>query len=423
MLRSPGDISSRQHSHVRPSSIHVPALDGLRGIAILLVMLYHQTVQVGPTPVDRFVGFWLLSGWSGVDLFFVLSGFLITGILYDSKHAEGYFRNFYARRVLRIFPLYYAIVVFSLLILPHIPHWKLDSLARINGDELWYWTYLSNFSIAAHDAFRHGILDVSWSLAIEEQFYLTWPLLVLFLERQTLLRLCGVVFGVAFVWRCAALLLGVPPLAVSVLTPSRLDPLATGAVIALLARSTSGLARVARWTPLTLVLSAAVVLSIALWDGGFGPYSTPMVTIGYTALAVLFGSTLVLTLTAAHASWHVWLLEQTPLVTLGKYSYALYLFHLPIRAVLRDKLYGPDQFPVVLGSTLPGQVLFYLAASLAALGAAWLSWRLFESHFLALKRYFATVTVGVGKTVATAADAQLEPTTRMPDLVSETPTP
>src|SRR5437870_557283 len=166
--------------------MRVRALDGLRGIAILMVMLYHQTVMVGSTGIDRFVGFWTLSGWIGVDLFFVLSGFLITGILSDSKGATGYFRNFYARRVLRIFPLYYGVVAFSLLILPYIPHWKLENLARIKGDELWYWTYLSNFSIAAHAAFRHGILDVSWSLSIEEQFYLMWPLLVLLLSRRSL---------------------------------------------------------------------------------------------------------------------------------------------------------------------------------------------------------------------------------------------
>src|SRR3981081_3459715 len=205
------------------AGMRIRGLDGLRGIAILLVMIYHQTVAVGSTPVDRFVGFWTLSGWVGVDLFFVLSGFLITGILYDSRGSTGYFRNFYARRVLRIFPLYYAVVALSLFILPHLPHWKLDSLARINGDELWYWTYLSNFSIGAHSEFRHGILDISWSLAIEEQFYLTWPILVLLLSRRWLVTLCCALFVLALAWRSALIFAGVSPITVAVLTPGRVD--------------------------------------------------------------------------------------------------------------------------------------------------------------------------------------------------------
>jgi peptidoglycan/LPS O-acetylase OafA/YrhL len=371
--------------------MRIRALDGLRGIAILLVMLYHQTVMVANTGVDRFVGFWTLGGWIGVDLFFVLSGYLITGILYDSKDTGGYFRNFYARRILRIFPVYYAVVAFSLLILPHIPHWKLDNLARINGDELWYWSYLSNFSIAAHAAFRHGILDVSWSLAIEEQFYLTWPLVVLLLGRRSLLRLCGALIVVALGWRCALIVAGVSPLSVSVLTPGRLDPLAAGGFIALLARGPGGLDRLARWAPLTLVGAAAVVLSIGAWNRGFDPFGLPMVTLGYSAVAVLFGSVLVLVLTARHNRMPIRLLEQRSLVVLGKYSYALYLFHLPIRAVIRDRFYGPDQFLVIMGSSLPGQALFYIAASIGAFAAAWLSWHLFEKHFLGLKRYFEPV--------------------------------
>jgi peptidoglycan/LPS O-acetylase OafA/YrhL len=373
------------------AGMRVRGLDGLRGIAILLVMVYHQTVAVGSTAVDRFVGFWTLSGWVGVDLFFVLSGFLITGILYDSRGSTGYFRNFYARRVLRIFPLYYAVVVFSLLILPHLQHWKLDNLARINGDELWYWTLLSNFSIGAHAEFRHGILDISWSLAIEEQFYLTWPILVLVLSRRRLVALCCALFVGALAWRSALIVAGVSPITVAVLTPGRVDALATGAFIALLARTEAGLPRLKTWASATLVGSAAVVVAVAAWNDGFNPYTGPMAMIGYTALALLFGAVLVLVLTAEPTWRRIRLLEQRPLVALGKYSYALYLFHLPIRAVIRDKVYTPDQFMVVMGSSLPGQVIFYISATLVSFAAAWLSWHLFERHLLALKRYFEPV--------------------------------
>jgi peptidoglycan/LPS O-acetylase OafA/YrhL len=371
----------------------VTALDGLRGMAILLVMLYHQTIAVGSTPVDRFVGFWTLAGWAGVDLFFVLSGFLITGILLDAKRSSHYFRNFYARRILRIFPLYYAVVAFSLLVLPHIPNWKSDVLGRIQGDEFFYWTYLSNISIAIHNAFRHGILDISWSLAIEEQFYLTWPALVLLLDRRQLMRLCICVFFGAIVWRVSSLAAGTPPIAVYVLAPGRLDALAVGAFIALAARSGAGLESYTRQARYTLMASSIVFLAIGILDGGFDPYARGVQTVGFTALAVMFGSLLLLSVTASPQAIGRRLLQQPVLVAFGKYSYALYLFHLPIRAIVRDRIYGPDQFLTVFGSSLPGQLLFYVIASSAAFFAAWLSWHMYERHFIALKGYFASTGV------------------------------
>jgi peptidoglycan/LPS O-acetylase OafA/YrhL len=377
----------------------VPALDGLRGIAILLVMIYHQTVAVGSTLLDRFVGFWTLGGWVGVDLFFVLSGFLITGILYDSKTSRGYFKNFYARRVLRIFPLYFAVVAVSLVILPHIPNWKSDSLGRINGDEIWYWTYLSNFSIAAHSAFRHGILDVSWSLAIEEQFYLSWPVLVFLLPRRTLLALCGAVVALAVTWRTALLLAGAAPIAVFVLTPGRIDALAIGAFVALVARGPEGLAALRGWAAPAAGAAAIGVVGIAALAGGFDPYVGAMQMVGYTGLALFFGGVLVLTLTASPRWGPLRVLHSAPLTTFGKYSYALYLFHLPLRAIIRDKVYGPDQFLTLMGSPLPGQVIFYVGATLVALAAAWLSWHLYEKHFLALKRYFAPARAAAASAV------------------------
>src|SRR5581483_6988074 len=173
-------------------STHMAALDGLRGVAILAVMLFHQSLVVGDSALDRAVAFWTYSGWDGVDLFFVLSGFLITGILFDSRSSPGsrYFRTFYSRRVLRILPLYYGVALFTLVILAHIPNYKSANLARISGAEVWYWVYLQNWSIGAAGLFRNGILDVTWSLAIEEQFYLVWPIAVLLLSRRALMKLC-----------------------------------------------------------------------------------------------------------------------------------------------------------------------------------------------------------------------------------------
>jgi len=159
----------------------VPALDGLRGIAIILVMLHHFTYYRPTSGIDEQIVSVLIFFWTGVDLFFVLSGFLITGILLDTRGNERYFTSFYARRILRIFPLYYLILFLALVVLPKFPavHTVLIGQdASVDLPPQWpYWLYLTNFSIADR-GWVHGWVDVAWSLAIEEQFYLIWPLVV-----------------------------------------------------------------------------------------------------------------------------------------------------------------------------------------------------------------------------------------------------
>lgn len=186
---------------VRPAAgQRLAPLDGLRGIAILLVLLFHffsldpakaSTVVV---VADRY----LRLGWAGVNLFFVLSGFLITGILLDSKAGPHYFRNFYARRVLRIFPLYYG-YLFAALTLGRVFSYYGSATLRLEAlHQVWLWTYTSNLFEALRrqdlQFFRHF-----WSLAVEEQFYLFWPLVVFLLPRRALawFSVGGVLTGVS----------------------------------------------------------------------------------------------------------------------------------------------------------------------------------------------------------------------------------
>ena len=157
--------------------MHVPALDGLRGAAILLVLLHH--LINGDLPVHSLVGRTAFAiprcGWAGVDLFFVLSGFLITGILLDQRGLPGYFRVFYARRALRIFPLYYGVLIIVFAILPHIRAFPQDGLRWLRPEQIWFWTYTSNIRSAATGTIFNApylMLNHFWSLAIEEQFYL-----------------------------------------------------------------------------------------------------------------------------------------------------------------------------------------------------------------------------------------------------------
>src|SRR5262245_30496387 len=178
------------------SNSHIPALDGLRGLAILLVLLVHTYYPAGgiarhQSTLDRACLHVCGLGWCGVDLFFALSGFLITGILLQAKGGEDALRNFYLRRALRIFPLYYLVVLARLFILPGraFDPWESTS----------YLLYFSNFWRSAHLAVTpfDNFVGPTWSLAVEEQFYLLWPLLVFLLSRRSLLILCVVLLGAA----------------------------------------------------------------------------------------------------------------------------------------------------------------------------------------------------------------------------------
>jgi len=404
---------------------HVPALDGLRGLAILLVMLFHQTVMVPHTGFDRVFMQVFGYGWCGVDLFFVLSGFLITGILLRMKSRQNYFRNFYAGRTLRIFPLYYLVVFISLVLLPNLPgligsvpalanvidpaiiQKKLDSFGRVQGQELWYWAYLSNIPIAIR-GFQHGILDISWSLAIEEQFYLLWPTAVFFLSRRNLVRLCFGMIAVAVALRCLMMFaLDSWWIAVYVSTPCRWDALAIGALLALWLSDPAALTRAApvarKGLAIFGILTAIVIaidllLNIRTSEGGAEGVSLgyAMRTAGFTVMALAFGSLLVMALVAPRNSFLGFLFQNRAMRILGTYSYALYLFHLPVRAVIRDLVYKPDQFPTLMGSPIPGQILFYVVATLATLALALASWYLFEKPFLNLKKFFPSAPAVTG---------------------------
>jgi len=355
----------------------VQALDGVRGLAILLVMIHHFTfLPKGPLADTAFYGVSKL-GWSGVDLFFVLSGYLITSILIQYRGNQKYFSAFYARRALRILPLYYVVVALTLFVLPR---WV--KLGTVTGSSLWYWLHLSNIHVALA-GFTHKSLDIAWSLAIEEQFYLAWPLVVGLTPRRHLGRVCLGVFAVSALLRLALGLAGAPWATTYVLTPCRLDGLVIGAFLACLPTATlhaSGklAARVAA-ASLVVVIAVLALTRSTHMDGRIGP------AVGYAALAVLWAAVLVLSLSAPRVTR---LFSSSALVFLGKYSYGLYLLHYPIALYLRDSVFGPAQWPRVSGSLIPGQVLFHLLAGSLSIAAAWLSWRLMEEPILRLKKHF-----------------------------------
>jgi peptidoglycan/LPS O-acetylase OafA/YrhL len=363
---------------------HIPQLDGVRGVAILLVMLHHFTVIRDAPTLYRFTE----SGRFGVDLFFVLSGFLITGILLDSKGKRNALGHFYARRTLRIFPLYYALVAFCFLAVPLLAplapslYGKVEKLARAESGTLsYYLTYTVNFLVAKNDAWRHAVLDVTWSLSIEEQFYIAWAPLILFLPKRYVPHLCVLVIVAVNVLRPLMAAAGYSPLQLYVLTHCRADSLAVGALLAWVVRREGFEARqVARAAKVVGLPLAGISVGL-LAAGILAADKTTGVTLGAPLAGLLSASLLMGSLGGR-------LMSSGFLRFFGKYSYAIYLFHLPVRAVIRDSWFGDAQFRTLPGSPYLWQGVFYLVATLAVIPLALLSWHLWEKHFLRLKRYF-----------------------------------
>jgi peptidoglycan/LPS O-acetylase OafA/YrhL len=337
----------------------IPQLDAVRGLAVLLVLLHNTNIYP-----SLHLGLISDNGWMGVDLFFVLSGFLITGILLDAKQSEGYFKNFYARRCLRIWPLYYSALIFMFIVLPILRPSAAHAVFETRSLPWWSFpVFLQNFLIPI-PTMATGLLGVTWSLAVEEQFYLVWPLVVRFCTQVQLRRIAIAVICLSPALR---FYLALHQVSIYSNTFCRLDGLMAGALLALVIRSASF--RPSRFVAqawIVFLVSAPLALAIETFHARW---------IGFSVIAAASVSFVYLALFSTQ-KWLQAILTNRFLVYTGTISYGIYLLEkIPLDAA---KTFHLERHPFL---ALP-----ITTAATYALAA--LSWRFLEKPLLGLKRFF-----------------------------------
>lgn len=341
---------------------YIPELDGLRGIAIAVVLLYHCHTKLESSHLDVFAKW----GWIGVNLFFVLSGFLITGIIADSRDDPRFFRNFYARRGLRIWPVYFLLLLLNFFFVPLIFGnfwWAVHEMRAAP------WTHYIFFIQNLLFAVLPGTLGPTWSLAIEEQFYLFWAPIARFAKNSALLPLLIAVFVASPFIR-----LGTDGLLTQVHTLRHLDGLAVGSMIALSLRMFDFDRIVWKRVALTgLALGTAGAVMMQFHGSNFTD----------TLLALGFGGMLIAALlVTGKASLYGRFLVWRPLKYLGTISYGLYLIHILCFVLigafdLKMEKYG-----------MRGDLAVVLVRIALSISAASLLWYGFERPILLLKKCF-----------------------------------
>jgi peptidoglycan/LPS O-acetylase OafA/YrhL len=353
-----------------PVAPYIPQFDGLRGVSILGVFAAHSEF-LSALPYTHFLEY----GRVGVDLFFVLSGFLITGILIDAKASPHYFRNFYARRALRIWPLYYLILTFLFLVTT-----RSESFIGEQTAHVWPYFYLYLQNLRLHLPIPYG-LQPTWSLAIEEQFYLTWPLLVLLLRKRSLaiILVCASLFSLTL--RIFGFEHGASLKFVHNFTLCRLDAIAFGCLAAIWLRSrhcTKFLWR--RYSALFLLAGAVGVVAARTF---FHQQST---VISYSFIAIGFTGLLGMALISDTENTFLGrFLAAGWLRYTGKISYGLYLIHMPIFLSVTAIAHNHS---FISNSTVLNNLAGVAIEVLSAFLLASFSWRFLETPILRLKSYF-----------------------------------
>lgn len=307
-------------------------------------------------------------GWMGVDLFFVLSGFLISRILLTQRGQPNYFKNFYARRALRIFPIYYAYLFIYYFAVIKLGLLVSDASRTTEAIEVFPWLlfYGTNIFIALKGTFIVASLNQLWTLSIEEHFYLIWPWIISKLNLRKLVFTCVGFIFLAVTTRCILLLNNVSGFTIHTFTLCRIDDFAIGALGSILLKNDSYLGFIRKnlnlffYSLLGLLVAGSFILQTV--EAG-----NPWVqSIGYTILGFFFLGLILKVVTAKLESNLRFLFQAKWLRSLGKYSYALYIFQMPILVAVKRLLPGS-----ALGRLIESPFQLAMVSSLLCYRLSW----------------------------------------------------
>ncbi len=354
----------------KPFSKHLPYLDGIRGIAIILVLLYHCFFDFGVTRI----------GWVGVNLFFILSGYLITNILLQTKQDKHYFRNFFIRRSLRIFPLYYLFLIVVFFLLSVFTPYLTGDFDYYAHHQLWFWLYAQNWLYALDGFPDNFFLHHLWSLAVEEQFYLFWPLIVYFFSARSLIYVNVILIITANFFRfyLGERLGFVFPFQYVHLF-SCMDALLWGAVLANL-KFLKILQKFKKFIPFIFLISGFVIAVFIIQKKSlFFEQLIPL----FPVINIFFASILYFAIVDFKFSHQFErFLSFKTFTWFGKFSYGIYIYHYPIYLAL---LNGLSYFAILNSNALIVKALTGVFAVTLSLIIAYFSYHLFEKRFLLLK--------------------------------------
>ena len=331
---------------------YVKEFDGWRGLGICFVVLAHYFPAY-------FIGSWVF-----MEMFFVMSGFLITGILIDSKSKKNYYKSFILRRALRVFPLYY-LCLFALFFL--LPKSWLD-LSYYRSHQTWFWLYAENWLFSLQGWPEVKALRHFWSLAIEEQFYITWPLFVWLFTPKGLVRFCIFLFFFSFFFRNFGMHLGFVPPFSYVATLGRMEGIVLGAIVAVLVRTNK--TYLEKYTYLTTVISGILSIVVFIVAGTMFVEYPLHYMINYTIVDVFFAGMIVMTMCNKELIYFKRVLNHRFFKQVGIMSYCIYIFHLPIEVIIKTNFL--QYFYTQTGNENVGKFICVLIAFLITIPVVYL---------------------------------------------------
>ncbi len=361
-------------------------LDGIRGVAVLAVVLFHYTI-IGPGASFNTMLYWgraaFRLGWSGVDLFFVLSGFLIGGILLDARNSPRYFSTFYARRGYRILPLYFLWLALYPLAVAAYSHWGVPALPKSPQLYLrWslYWVFLQTLTFSFPIPYRtvaYYWLGPTWSLALEEQFYLVVAPLVRILTTRRLLYVLLGSLVVCPMLRLFAYFDWLHSHWIIPLMLARADSFAAGILAALAWKTPSARAwLIARKTLLSWTLAVLFLgpMIFTKWSFASDDFLAQALKLEYLAI---FFALLIVTVLTNSSGWLAWLMRNSFLREMGRLSYCIYIIHLSVMVACFAFLLHEEPHLDTPTSFIVMGLSFTLTYALA-----WLSGKYFEGPML-----------------------------------------